>query len=401
MKTSTLLQLGAAVLAAGVLFLLLRIDPVRPEQPTTVSEPLPAEPRQRDVLEPARAADVNLMPSPALLAKLQSARDLPSIERQRAIVAALAEAAEAEPAAASALAAELGPLEGRDEALHETLGHFLRKEPGEAFAFLHERVSRVNPETALVFAREAARFDTVLALGLAERLPQPLRSTAMSDTFSEWAALDPEAASSRAAQLEDEHDRAAAVGAVARVWAHGDPRSAFAWGGQFDDLETRGAALEPTISIWAETDPAAAARAAAASSPGDHRQRLLDAAVGMWAERDPEAALSFVTAALRDPSEREATATTVLLHLAQTQPEAAAERAAQWAHSSQQGSRSVLLDKVLAMFSASSASDAVAWAHARASDAPLRDAIAASVLERWHEQDARAAEVWRQAHASR
>ena len=400
MRNPTLIVLAGVVLGMTGFAVVLRVEPEQTLQPAASG----AEDARRVPQASARPAGrVDAwVPSPGLLTALARARSLPSIdERRDAIVAVLAQAAEAEPAAATEQAVALAPLEGREEALHETLGHFLTKDPNRAFAFLHDRAARVDAEAALVLARETAAFDPALALTLAERLPQPLRSSATSETFAHWATLDPAEASARAAQLEDEHDRAAAASAVASVWAHEDPQAAFAWARRFDDLETRGAALEQAISAWAEADPLAAARAAAGVARGDGRQRLLDAAAQMWADRDSEAALAWVASALDDGFEREAAATTVLLYVAQSQPARAAERAAQWAQTAPAGARSSVLDKVLTAFSARSAADAATWAHQRPRDAPLRDAVVSLTLQRWQLQDAAAAESWRQAHAAR
>ena len=95
-----------------------------------------------------------------------------------------------------------------------------------------------------------------------------------------------------------------------------DPGADFAWGAHFEDMETRGAALETTLSIWAESDPQAATRAALSGPRGEGHQRLLDAALAVWAGQDAEAALSFIASNLRDPGDRDASATTVLLVLA-------------------------------------------------------------------------------------
>ena len=301
----------------------------RGDAPSPSSTEPAAASTQATLQHRAGEAPVIAAPSAELARRIAAARALPLPEaRREALIQTLAETAEREPESAARLAIELSIAEGRDEALHEALGHFLRAQPQTARAWLDERAARADGELLLVLAREAALHGPQLGLKLAEQLPVQLRKSAIQDLFADWAGSAPEQAGLAALSLASTKDQRQAAAGVSATWAHSDPQAAWAWASAIGSDDVRRHALEPAIASWAESDPGAAARAAA-DAPLATRQRMLDVAASAWAKRDLGAALDWLKS-LPSREEREGAATAALLELLQEDLGRPAEHAAAW-----------------------------------------------------------------------
>lgn len=302
---------------------------------------------------------------PATAARAAKFRDELSELRRAAtgqdVAAALLERllalAESDPEGAVMLAAMLSDAEGREEALHECLPHWLRADPEGAQEWL------VGDARALPFAiqrsltRDVASLDPRLALEMADDLPVGERASSLSDVFTAWAARDPAEAARVGEELPSPRDRAAALDAVGALWAEDDGQAAFEWANRYEAPGSRRVALESVVDAWARREPEAAALSLAALPPSDvFRQRLLDRVAAGWASADVDEALAWAES-LPNPLEREATATTILMELAASQPERAAEHAARLSD----GKMSPLVDKVVTLWAARDRSSAARW----------------------------------------
>jgi hypothetical protein len=346
---------------------------------------------------PSRAAwhAARVQPSErdSLAARIDRLRgELAGSARAAALVVLLAEWAEQQPASAVRAAAALADFEGRSDALHECLPHFLQADPEAARSWLLEAARTLPGETVQALAKDAAAFDPELGFAVAQQLYVRARPAAMRDVLAAWAARDPAAAAAASARLSKADGYLAAIEEVGRAWADRDPAAAFDWAAQLPESETRRAALLPLVGAWAERAPGAAAQALAELPTEAWRRRLVDDVAGRWARADPEAALGWIER-LREPLEREAAATTLVMEVAPSAP----ARAADWAMRLGQGAASPIVDKVMATWLARDPAAALAWASDNArSDG--REVLVASALERWQQQDPQAAESWRRGH---
>jgi len=256
--------------------------------------------------------------------------------------------AESDPEGAVMLAAMLSDAEGREEALHECLPHFLRADPDGAQEWLVGEAQTLPFAIVRSLARDVAALDPRLALEMVDHLPVGERASSFGDVFTAWAARDPAEAARVGEELPSPRDRAAALDAVGALWAEDDGQAAFDWANRYEAPGSRRVALESVVDAWARREPEAAALSLAALRPGDvFRQRLLDRVAAGWAAADVEEALAWAQS-LPNSLEREATATTILMELAATQPERAAEQAARLSD----GKMSPLVDKVMTLWAA-------------------------------------------------
>jgi hypothetical protein len=342
---------GIAVVGGGALTLALRNAPSSDARGSKSAS-------AADVAAPSHAAAQQA--TPEIAANLAKARALTEPgARRESLVQVLSEAAEREPASTARLAMSLTTAEGRDEALHESVGHYLSADPEGARAWLNELVAREDAELNLVLAQAAARHDSKLGLELARRVHEVLRAPLLEEVFANWAGSDPQTASAEAAKLENPKDRRAAGAGAVSTWAQSDPHAALSWAAALQPESVRRPVLESLVTTWSENDPAAAARAAI-EAQSSSRQRLLDTAVSAWATRDVDAAFGWLEG-LSDAEARDGAATAALLTLVQTKPADAASRAVTWAAREAGASSSDVLDKVLSAFRARDPELAAEW----------------------------------------
>jgi hypothetical protein len=351
MSKNLVIAAGIAVVGGGALVLALRSAPSSDARGAKSAS-------SGDVAAPLHGATQHA--SPELAANVAKARALTEPDaRREGLVQALTEAAEREPASTARLAMGLTTAEGRDEALHEAVGHYLSADPEGARAWLNELVAREDAELNFVLAQAAARHNPKLGLELARRVHEHLRAPLLHEVFANWAGSDPATASAEAATLENPKDlRAAGAGAVS-TWAQTDPQAAWSWAAALEPEGVRRPVLESLVTTWSENDPAAAARAAI-EAQSSSRQRLLDTAVSAWATRDVDAAFGWLEG-LSDAEARDGAATAALLTLVQAKPVDAAERAVKWAAREAGDSSSDVLDKVLSAFRARDPGLAAEW----------------------------------------
>ncbi len=296
-------------------------------------------------------------PAETLVARLAQLRRGLNGDLEGTILERLLALAETEPETAVRLAAMLTAAEGREQALHECLPHWLNSDPPAARDWLLGDAQGLPFDLIGVLARDTAAIDPRLGLQVTDKLPIGERASPIGEVFSAWAAKDPAEASRIAEELGAPRDRAAAVQAVGKLWAEGDAEAAFDWAARGDMAGSRRVALESVVGAWARRKPEAAARSVATLPAGEvFRQRLLDHVAMGWLESDPEEALDWADA-LPEPQERESTATTILLHLASSAP----ERAAAEAYRISDGKMSPLVDKVLVAWAARDKSAADGW----------------------------------------
>jgi hypothetical protein len=333
----------------------------------------------------------------ARLAALRRAPAGPA--RAVAIVALLAAWAEQQPALAIDAAAALADEDGRGEALHECLPHFLSADPDAARSWLLEAARTLPVELVQALARDAAAHDPELGFSVALQLPVRARPAALKEVFSAWAARDARAAADATARLSRADGYLGAVEEVARVWGEQDAPAAFIWSARLPEVEARRTALLPLVDSWAVRAPQAAAASVASLPFEPWRRRLIDGVVAPWGQQDPESALGWVKG-LTEPLEREAAATTLLTQLLPSAPARAAELALELGG----GATSPLVDKVVAAWVARDAPAALAWASrsprgaAREQDPEARQALLAGALARWQQQDPEAAQSWLHVH---
>jgi hypothetical protein len=338
MQTSQKLIVGLVVFGGGALALALRSGFVESSHHTAADTAPHAQAAHAAQQAPA---------SPALLSSVAKARSLAQPEARRdSLVQALAEAAEREPGSTARLAAALTVAEGRDEALLEAVGHYLRAEPATARVWLDELLAREDAELSFVLARAAGRHDPSLAVVLSGKVHEHLRGPFLQELFANWGGSDPRAASAVAGKLDNPKDQRAAASGLSSTWAQSEPAAAWAWATALPADGVRRPALEALVTAWSEHDPGAAARAAI-EAQSSSRQRLIDTAVSAWVQRDADAVFGWLED-VQDTDAREGAATAALITLSQSDPDAAAAHAATWAQREQSEASSAVLDKVLA-----------------------------------------------------
>jgi hypothetical protein len=352
----TLVALGSA----GALVLLLRSGE---NSPSGSEAQVGARDGARDSFRPVEQRVSGSSDPAATLDKIRSEQR--GEMRRTAIVEFLAGLAESEPELAMQLAAALSEEEGRSEAFHECLPHWLGSAPEAARSWLLTHVQSLPAETAQALAKDAAAVDPALGFAVAQQIYVATRTPAMKEVFGSWAAQDPEAAVEAVQRLSKEDGYFAAVEEIGRIWAESDPASAYAWAAKLDRSDARRAALVPLIDTWALKDPAAAARSVSALQSEPWRRRLIDEVADRWASSDPRAALAWIQG-LQDPLEREAGATTVLTQLLGTEP----ELSARWAVQFGGNAHNPLVDKVMTAWLARDPTAADNWLRTHPSARP-------------------------------
>src|SRR5207237_2928462 len=73
--------------------------------------------------------------------------------------------------------------------------------------------------------------------------------------FSRWAANNPAASASQAAQLTAASSRETALQAIGSAWSKQNPRAAFAWANNLQPDQGRDRALQTILLNWASNDP--------------------------------------------------------------------------------------------------------------------------------------------------
>jgi hypothetical protein len=338
------------------------------------------------------AAD-STRPTDGLSSQLEQMRRSSSGATLReALVSHLATTAHADPARAVQEALALSDAEGRAEALHECLPHWLSADKEAARAFLLAHIAELPLELAQAVVRDSAAHDPQLALALAQQLHVGARPRAVHDVFVEWAGTAPRAAAEAASQLLEADGQLRVVGEVARIWAEQTPAEAERWAAALDTPALRREALQPVVASWATQDPAAAAGSLEQLPDEGYKQRLIDTVATHWASRDAEAARSWV-AQLSSPTLREAGATALVASLLEREP----ARAASWALELGRSASSDVVEKTLTSWVARDPQAALAWAHAEQSE-HSQPGLVALVSERVRMQDPTALARFTESH---
>jgi hypothetical protein len=306
-------------------------------------------------------------------------------------VSALAASAARDPAQAVQHAAQLRDEQGRIEALHETLPHWLARDREAARNWLLTHVSSLPLEVGLSLVRDAAAHDVQLGLSLAQQFPAGARPRALREAYVTWAGSAPREAAKAAEQLLESDGRTRTLGEIARVWGEQAPAEALRWSLTLDTREARREALLPVVASWASHDPAATAAALASVVDEGFKQHLVDTVAVHWAGADPAAARAWVETL--EPAVRAGAATALIETSLQREP----ERAAGWALELGGGPGSEIVEKALTSWVARDPHAALRWATLQ-SEQSGRAELVALASERFRLQDAPAAERWLSAH---
>ncbi|HEX5049654.1 MAG TPA: hypothetical protein VFX89_21250 [Gammaproteobacteria bacterium] len=274
-----------------------------------------------DVQSAADATTIGLALLPVLggddYALRQVLAALPQLSDNGFRVAAIAELASSDPAAALERALELPAFGVRGLALERVGAAWARIDPGAALAAAEAMDdsdlrstlqsaalngwARMDPNAFLDYvvaldpakrARlglmgglfEIARLEPERYLELSKQLPAELREPAERQALSQLARSDPEAALERLRAMPPGIQQDVGRQEIARAYGSKDPDAALAWAKSTGDSDTLGGVL----SGIASKDPSRAFDVAATLSPQDRTRAFMQIVNGAMGARDPD-----------------------------------------------------------------------------------------------------------------
>lgn len=141
-----------------------------------------------------------------------------------------------------------------------------------------------------------ADSDPIGALQLAGTLGEfhgnePLNSV----VYRQWAARDPQAAASNAAEAPAAAERwRSPVASVVQTWAQQDPAAAAKWSLSLGDAEAQSRSVSQVMREWARQDPTAAANWIYGLESGGPRDLAVAGFAQALVPRDPQTALNWI-----------------------------------------------------------------------------------------------------------
>lgn len=202
-----------------------------------------------------------------------------------------------DPARATALLQEIPFSEERGEALGFMMPHLIQKGAEEAKKWIAELSDeRLRDGAVARFAEEMAKQDPA---GTAAWLLQNLSDTSVrsvDEVFSEWAKVDPAAATANFESLPEGDARSRALRGLVMVDARKDPQAAAALMNRFSSDIT-----DSTVQhfIWNsfEKAPDVAANQIGLIKDERSRNRMYERALNGWLNRDKAAAQNWINSA--------------------------------------------------------------------------------------------------------
>jgi hypothetical protein len=212
-------------------------------EPSVIIAGNTSPPRPADLPAPSTQADARTLEEPAW----------PEAEKER-----IRNWAQSAPRAAAEWATALPPGANRHFVLETASLAWGDSDPASAAQWARSLRDEAERMLALTnIAGEAVRNAPLLALDLAQSLPETTRDEIVPRAAAEWAARDPAAAADWARQIPTESLRATTLAGIATVWSEQDPAAAA--GFAVKELPAGRLQSDAIVSIvqrWAQQSPA-------------------------------------------------------------------------------------------------------------------------------------------------